>query len=142
MNKPIDPALLRSSQAFADHLANRGLRLDPASEARAAEAGARVGISRPHESAHLHVAGAAPYIDDLPELAGTLHAALGLSPVAHGRITATHLDRIRARPGVVAVLSALPKRNCWSMAFLAMLLYQGNQYSLESCSLGRPINSE
>ena len=28
--------------------------------------GARVGISRPHESAHLHVAGAAPYIDDLP----------------------------------------------------------------------------
>jgi xanthine dehydrogenase large subunit len=106
MNKPIDPALLRSSQAFADHLANRGLRLDPASEARATEAGARVGISRPHESAHLHVAGAAPYIDDLPELAGTLHAALGLSPVAHGRLTALHLDRIRALPGVVAVLSA------------------------------------
>jgi len=106
MNKPIDPALLRSSQAFADHLANRGLRLDPAGEARAAEAGARVGISRPHESAHLHVAGAAPYIDDLPELAGTLHAALGLSPVAHGRLSALHLDRLRTLPGVVAVLSA------------------------------------
>ena len=25
-----------------------------------------VGVSRPHESAHLHVAGAAPYVDDLP----------------------------------------------------------------------------
>ncbi len=47
---------------------------------------AGVGASLPHESAHLHVAGAAPYVDDLPELAGTLHAALGLSPVAHGRL--------------------------------------------------------
>ena len=49
-------------------------------------AGARVGVSRPHESAHMHVAGNAPYVDDLPELAGTLHAALGLSPVAHGTL--------------------------------------------------------
>ena len=67
---------------------------------------ARVGASRPHESAHLHVAGAAPYTDDLPELAGTLHAALGLSPVARGRITGMSLDTVRALPGVVAVLSA------------------------------------
>ncbi len=66
----------------------------------------QVGISRPHESAHLHVAGAAPYIDDLPELAGTLHAALGLSPVAHGRLLAIDLGRIAAEPGVVAVLTA------------------------------------
>ena len=44
-----------------------------------------VGRARPHESAHLHVQGAAPYVDDLTELTGTLHAALGLSPVAHGR---------------------------------------------------------
>ena len=29
---------------------------------------AEVGRSRPHESAHLHVAGSAPYTDDLPEL--------------------------------------------------------------------------
>jgi xanthine dehydrogenase large subunit len=35
-----------------------------------------------HESAHLHVAASA-YTDDLPELVGTLHGALGLSPVAH-----------------------------------------------------------
>ncbi|HEY5323959.1 MAG TPA: xanthine dehydrogenase molybdopterin binding subunit, partial [Caldimonas sp.] len=69
-------------------------------------AGARVGVSRAHESAHLHVAGAAPYVDDLPELAGTLHAALGLSPVAHGRLLAVEIARIAAEPGVVAVLTA------------------------------------
>ncbi len=65
-----------------------------------------VGMRLPHESAHLHVAGAAPYIDDLPELAGTLHAALGLSPIAHGRIVGLDLELVRAMPGVVAVLSA------------------------------------
>ena len=65
-----------------------------------------VGAPLPHESAHLHVAGAAPYTDDLPELAGTLHAALGLSPVAHGVIEALDLDRIRAMPGVVDVFTA------------------------------------
>ena len=46
------------------------------------EAAAQVGVSHPHESARLHVSGRAPYTDDLPEWAGTLHAALGLSPVA------------------------------------------------------------
>ena len=65
-----------------------------------------VGQSRPHESAHLHVQGAAPYTDDLPEIAGTLHAALGLSPIAHGVIRKLDLDRIRALPGVVDVFSA------------------------------------
>ena len=33
-----------------------------------------------HESAHLHVTGTATYIDDIPEHAGTLYAALILSP--------------------------------------------------------------
>ena len=36
-----------------------------------------LGQCLPHESAHLHVAGTAPYVDDLPEIAGLLHAALG-----------------------------------------------------------------
>ncbi|HEX3139119.1 MAG TPA: xanthine dehydrogenase molybdopterin binding subunit [Rhizobacter sp.] len=80
--------------------------LQPPSEAQALRAGARVGISRPHESAHLHVAGEAAYIDDLPELAGTLHAALGLSPLAHGRLLAIDVDALRALPGVVEVLTA------------------------------------
>ena len=65
-----------------------------------------LGSALPHESAHLHVAGAAPYVDDLPELAGTLHAALGLSPVVHGRITSLDVERLRQQPGVVAVLTA------------------------------------
>jgi xanthine dehydrogenase large subunit len=72
----------------------------------AVDTAGEVGVARPHESAHLHVAGEARYVDDLPEIDGTLHAALGLSPVAHGRITAMSLDAIRALPGVVAVLSA------------------------------------
>jgi len=90
MNRAADPAWLEA-------------RVD--GEA-AAHAGARIGVSPPHESAHLHVAGSAPYIDDLPELAGTLHAALGLSPVAHGRLVAFDLACIAAMPGVVAVLTA------------------------------------
>jgi xanthine dehydrogenase large subunit len=47
---------------------------------------AQVGLSLPHESAHLHVAGARPTPTTCPKLAGTLHAALGLSPLAHGRL--------------------------------------------------------
>lgn len=82
------------------------LQPGPDAEAVALREGARVGISRPHESAHLHVAGEAAYIDDLPELAGTLHAALGLSPIAHGRLLAIDLAVLRAQPGVVAVLTA------------------------------------
>ncbi|MDO9074529.1 MAG: xanthine dehydrogenase molybdopterin binding subunit [Rubrivivax sp.] len=72
-----------------------------------------VGQALPHESAHLHVAGAAPYTDDLPELAGTLHAALGLSPIGHGVIEALDLAAVRAMPGVVDVFTArdLPGAN-------------------------------
>ncbi|MBL0727815.1 xanthine dehydrogenase molybdopterin binding subunit [Piscinibacter sp. HJYY11] len=80
--------------------------LQPPSEAQALREGHRVGISRPHESAHLHVAGEAAYIDDLPELAGTLHAALGLSPIAHGRLLGLDFEALRAMPGVVDVLTA------------------------------------
>lgn len=65
-----------------------------------------VGRSLPHESAHLHVTGGATYLDDLPELAGTLHAAVGLSPVAHGRLLAIDLQALQRMPGVVAVLVA------------------------------------
>ncbi len=64
------------------------------------------GVSLAHESAHLHVAGEAAYTDDLPELAGTLHAALGLSPVAHGVLRSVDLEALRALPGVVDVFTA------------------------------------
>ncbi|NYS61224.1 xanthine dehydrogenase molybdopterin binding subunit [Vreelandella salicampi] len=54
-----------------------------------------------HESAIKHVTGRAAYIDDLKAPADTLHIALGLSKVAHGRLTRLDLARIRALPGVV-----------------------------------------
>jgi len=87
----------------------------------------------PHESACLHVAGAAPYIDDLPELAGTLHAALGLSPVAHGRILSIDLAGLRAQPGVVAVLTAadIPGVNdCGAIVHDEPILADGVVHSL------------
>jgi len=59
-----------------------------------------------HDSAHKHVAGEAIYIDDMPEPAGTLHAGLGLSTVAHGVLKSVDLSAVRAAPGVVAVLTA------------------------------------
>ena len=59
-----------------------------------------------HESARLHVTGQAAYVDDLVELEGTLHAALGLSEHAHARIRAIDLDAVRRAPGVVRVVTA------------------------------------
>lgn len=65
-----------------------------------------VGRELPHESAHLHVSGRAAYIDDIAEVEGTLHCALGLSPLAHGRLKQARLEALRALPGVVAVYTA------------------------------------
>ncbi len=65
-----------------------------------------VGESITHDSAHLHVTGEARYTDDIPELRGTVHAALGLSSQAHARIVTLDLAAVRAAPGVVAVFTA------------------------------------
>ncbi len=70
------------------------------------DAWAEVGCARPHESAALHVLGEALYTDDLPELQGTLHAALGMSSKAHAKIRALDLEAVRKAPGVVLVLAA------------------------------------
>jgi xanthine dehydrogenase large subunit len=59
--------------------------------------------SPPHDSAALHVSGRAQYCDDIPLPADALHAAFGMSPVAHGRITSLDLSAVRDSPGVVAV---------------------------------------
>jgi xanthine dehydrogenase large subunit len=72
-----------------------------------------------HESAHLHVSGEATYVDDIPELAGTLHAALGLSQHAHALIKSLDFSAVHAAPGVVAVLTAkdIPgENNCGALA--------------------------
>ena len=60
----------------------------------------------PHDSAHKHVAGTAVYTDDIPEPPGTLHLAIGMSSRAHAEVVAMNLDKVRAAPGVVAVLTA------------------------------------
>ena len=61
-----------------------------------------------HESAHLHVTGGATFTDDMPELAGTLYAALIMSPVARGELIGDGIDRdaILKEHGVVAVYTA------------------------------------
>ena len=64
------------------------------------------GRDAPHESARAQVAGAATYIDDMPELQGTLHAAPILSTVAHGKLRGVDARAARTMPGVVAVLLA------------------------------------
>ena len=65
-----------------------------------------VGVDHAHESAALHVSGEAKYCDDITELHGTLHCALGLSPIAHGQLLGIDLELLRRQPGVVAVLTA------------------------------------
>ncbi|MGH6647603.1 xanthine dehydrogenase molybdopterin binding subunit [Aquabacterium sp.] len=100
-------------------------------------ASSAAGKSLPHESAHLHVAGAAPYIDDLPELAGTLHCALGLSPVAHGRLIGVDVATLKAMPGVVAVLTAqdVPGKNdCGAIIHDEPILADGEVHFL-----GHPV---
>ncbi len=60
----------------------------------------------PHDSAHKHVAGTAHYVDDLPEPDRLLHAYVGVSEFAHGRITELDLHAVQSAPGVVAVITA------------------------------------
>ena len=69
---------------------------------------AELGRERMHESARLHVTGQATYTDDIPELRGTLYAALVLSPVAHGELIGEGIDRaaLLAQSDVVAVFTA------------------------------------
>ncbi|HSV54932.1 MAG TPA: xanthine dehydrogenase molybdopterin binding subunit [Burkholderiaceae bacterium] len=58
------------------------------------------GVSRYHESARAQVAGAANYVDDIPEIKGTLYAAPILSTVAHGKLRGVDASAALAMPGV------------------------------------------
>ncbi|MEA3060406.1 MAG: xanthine dehydrogenase large subunit, partial [Sphingomonadales bacterium] len=60
----------------------------------------------PHDSADLHVAGAATYVDDIPEPPGVLHLAFGHAADGHASLVSLDLDAVRAAPGVVAVFTA------------------------------------
>ena len=46
-----------------------------------------------HDSAHNHVTGQSVFIDDMPLLAGTLHAALVKSSHAHARIKSIDITK-------------------------------------------------
>ncbi|MGQ9368686.1 xanthine dehydrogenase molybdopterin binding subunit [Azospirillum sp. ST 5-10] len=72
-----------------------------------------VGAPLPHDSGLAHCTGEARFADDIPEPPGTLHAALVLSDVAHGRLAALDAADALGMPGVVAVLGAadVPGRN-------------------------------
>jgi xanthine dehydrogenase large subunit len=78
------------------------IRPDP----QAPTTSAIVGRGVADESAHLHVSGTALFVDDLPEPHGTVHVALGLSRVAHGRIRSIDPAPLAQLPGVLAVLTA------------------------------------
>ncbi|MEV6101365.1 xanthine dehydrogenase molybdopterin binding subunit [Nocardia sp. NPDC051981] len=66
-----------------------------------------VGVALPHESAALHVTGAALYTDDLVyRTKDVLHAYPVQVPHAHARITALHTAPALGVPGVVRVLTA------------------------------------
>jgi xanthine dehydrogenase large subunit len=67
---------------------------------------ATAGVSHPHESARAQVAGGATYIDDIPEVRGTLHAAPVMSTVAHGRLRGVDASAALALPGVRGFFSA------------------------------------
>ncbi len=101
------------------------------------QAASAAGQSKHHESAHLHVTGSAPYTDDILELQGTLHCALGLSPVAHGELLGIDLDTVKAMPGVVAVITAadIPGVNdCGAITHDDPILADG-----ELMYLGQPV---
>lgn len=73
-----------------------------------------VGKSITHESAHLHVSGKANYVDDIPEVEGTLYAGLGLAEIAHSKIINMDLSAVWQAEGVVSVLTGaeLLHNNC------------------------------
>jgi xanthine dehydrogenase large subunit len=68
-----------------------------------------------HDSAHLHVQGRAPFLDDLPRLEGELTLVAIGAPCARGRLLGARLDAARATAGVVAVYDHrdIPGVNHW-----------------------------
>ena len=59
-----------------------------------------------HIDAALHTRGESEYVDDLPQPAGMLYAAVYGSPTAHGKVKKLDYSEAEKVPGVVAVLTA------------------------------------
>ena len=56
-----------------------------------------------HESGNLHVTGQARYVDDMALPENSVHIALGLSAVAHGRLITINAEAALRMQGVQAV---------------------------------------
>ena len=65
----------------------------------------KVDTSRNIDS-HNHVTGRSIYVDDLPELQGTLYLAVFGSPVAHGHLKSIDLSAAEKVPGVFRIFTA------------------------------------
>ncbi len=79
-------------------------KLDAYDVRRKRPAKGKIGKDQKHESADKHVTGDAIYIDDMLELAGTLHMAVGQSSQAHAEIISMDLTAVKAAQGVVDVV--------------------------------------
>lgn len=76
-------------------------------ETEAAQAHNRaIGVTKKHESAPRHVTGKARYVDDMPEPADILYAAVATSPVTKGDIESFDVSEIVSSEGVVDVITA------------------------------------
>ena len=109
MNAAKDLPVSRDAAADADVNDANAQAAEPeyAAKARLARPLAQAaGQSKFHESARAQVMGAATYVDDIPELKGTLYAAPILSTVAHGRLLSVDIAAARAMPGVHDVILA------------------------------------
>jgi xanthine dehydrogenase large subunit len=97
-----------------------------------------VGKGLAHDSALKHVTGTAAYIDDMPELPGTLHAALILSPVAHGRLKSVDTSAALAMPGVVRIVLAndIPGHNEVGPILHGELLFAKDIVDYRGCIIG------
>jgi xanthine dehydrogenase large subunit len=133
-------AALSSSRAREGSGAGRSagtLNSEPSSEGEGEEVLRHVHRPLPHDSASKHVQGAAEYIDDIREPEGTLHVAVGMSPKARGRLVGLGLDKVRAAPGVMAVLTPenVPGKNDVSPAFGDEPLFADNEIAFHGQSL-------
>lgn len=96
-----------------------------------------IGRSVAQDSAHLHVAGSAVYIDDMPTYPNQLHVAVGYSIHAHAGILSIDLDAVHNAPGVVDVVTAqdIPGSADISPVFEGDLLLAEDEVSY----VGQPI---
>ena len=110
MNSAKDVSLSRDAVADPEVNAGNAAGTPPpaAASAQALAEPTAQAAGRPvhHESARAQVSGTATYIDDIPEVKGTLYAAPVLSAVAHGRLLGVDSAAALAMPGVRDVIFA------------------------------------